>query len=156
MIYKLCTGMVGLDIAGCRPRKCGVETAILLGTGISALGGMATSAISGSMASGMNEEQREWAEKEWTRQFETSTAHEDEVRHENQDYQRQLISEERAYNTPAAQAQRLREAGFNPSAMVGSGGTVSSTSTDTMPSASPYPTQPSVNLGSLATPNAMA
>lgn len=84
----------------------GLLLAGIVGAGISTVGAVGSSLIQSNAAASMNKETREWQEKEWSRQFELTNQRQDE-----------LNAEERAYNTPAANSQRLQEAGFNPAAL---------------------------------------
>lgn len=78
---------------------------------------LASTTASGIATGKLNKKNREWQEKmhgiqrqEALSDIETQRA-----------YQNQLISDERAYNTPEAQVQRLRDAGLNPSLAYGDG-----------------------------------
>lgn len=90
--------------------------------------GLGSSAMQSSAASEMSESQRKWQEQEWTRQFDMTNERQDELNE---------------YASPANQAARMREAGFNPSAIAaGSSNTVAqpTPTTTQVPHASPQTT----------------
>ena len=65
--------------------------------------------------------------------------------------QQQLVDNERAYNTPAAQAQRLRNAGLNPAVYFGGSSSVVGSNNVSAPSSGsqPIPSSPSAPSSSL-------
>lgn len=62
-------------------------------------------------------------------------------RQESQDFQRQMVAEQNAYNDPSAQAQRFRAAGLNPFLAMGSNGiqSISASPSSTNMASSPTP-----------------
>lgn len=97
------------------------------------------------------EREQSYQSEEWSRQFEA----------QNAEYDRRL-ADERAYNSPAAQAARLRQAGIN-SAVMAFGNSVGSDSTFGLPSSpsvsSPsgaVPTAPSASTSPLPSPANMS
>lgn len=108
-----------------RPKiKCD-PVSIVFGSAISAIGGMASSSIAASEASSQNAKQRAWSSEEWTRQFEMEQAAQrynqaNQLSDYREEWNRQFDIQNQ-YNSPAAQAERLRAAGFNPAMMMANG-----------------------------------
>lgn len=134
-----------------RPKIKQDPVSIVFGSAISAIGGMASSSIAASEASSQNAKQRDWASQEWTRQFNMEKASQiAQYKTQLADYRDEWTRQfnmQNEYNSPAAQAQRLREAGFNPAIMMANG--ASSTS---VPVSAAMPQSPSVPQP--GTPNA--
>lgn len=78
---------------------------------------LASTATSGIATGRLNKKNREWQEKMHGIQREEALA---DIASQRA-YQTQLISDERAYNSPEAQVERLRDAGLNPSLAYGQG-----------------------------------
>lgn len=134
------------------PRKQGIETgtAIALSSGLGLAGSLIGSAANSASASENLEAQREENQKnrefnaqqaELARQYATRER-EAQQQYQSQEWQRQFEAQN-AYNTPAAQSQRLKSAGITPAvyftgSQVAQGGntSVSAPSTPGMPSAS--------------------
>ena len=105
------------------PRKQGIETgtAIALSGGLGLAGSLLGSAANSESASENLEAQREENQKnrefnaqqaELARQYATRER-EAQQQYQSQEWQRQFDAQN-AYNTPAAQSQRLKSAGINP------------------------------------------
>ena len=140
-----------IRIRYCPLRKCGLETgtAIALSGGLGLAGSLLGSAANSASASENLEAQREENQKnrefnahqaELARQYSTSER-EAQQQYQSQEWQRQFEAQN-AYNTPAAQSQRLKSAGINPAvyftgSQVAQGGntSVSAPSTPSMPQA---------------------
>ena len=108
-----------------RPKIKRDPVSIVFGSAISAIGGMASSSIAASEASSQNAQQRAWSSEEWTRQFEMQQAAQrynqaNQLSDYREEWNRQFDIQNE-YNSPAAQAQRLRAAGFNPAMMMANG-----------------------------------
>ena len=132
-------------------RKQGLETgtAIALSGGLGLAGSLLGSAANSASASENLEAQREENQKnrefnahqaELARQYSTSER-EAQQKYQSEEWQRQFEAQN-AYNTPAAQSQRLKSAGINPAvyftgSQVAQGGntSVSAPSTPSMPQA---------------------
>lgn len=90
-----------------------ITLAALIAGGVS----LASTAASGIATGKLNKKNREWQEKMHSIQRQESLADIYSARA----YQNQLIADDRAYNTPESQVERLRDAGLNPSLAYGSG-----------------------------------
>lgn len=75
--------------------------------------GLGSTGLSIAASRELQEDAQEFQREEWTRQFGLSNQRQDE-----------LISSQREYESPAAYAARLRQAGLNPSALLQSGGSL--------------------------------
>lgn len=119
----------------------GVSTALLVGAGIAAAGGLAGSAISSAGAKSTNQAAlgfNEWSQK-------------DAQAYNTQMYERQLADQESMYNkyqSPQAIAKQLRSAGINPSAVFGSGKGM----TSGLPSVPAAASSPALSAPSLVNP----
>lgn len=90
-----------------------VTIAALVAGGVS----LAATATSGIATGKLNKKNREWQEKMHNIQRQESLADIESARA----YQNQLIADDRAYNSPESQVERLRDAGLNPSLAYGQG-----------------------------------
>lgn len=133
-----------------RPKIKRDPVSIVFGSAISAIGGVASASLSSSSAASQNDKQRTWAADEWSRQFNMEKAHQALMYNKQlADYRDEWTRQfnlQNEYNTPAAQSERLRAAGFNPAMMMANG-----TSSTSLPVSASMPQTPSVPQP--ATPN---
>ena len=134
-----------------RPKFKRDPVSIVFGSAISAIGGMASSSIASSSAASQNDKQRQWASEEWTRQFNMEKAHQ-AVMYNKQlaDYRDEWTRQfnlQNEYNSPGAQAERLRAAGFNPAMMMMNGGSTSVPVSASMPQSPSVPQPATPNSG---------
>ncbi|AXB22591.1 minor capsid protein [Lepus americanus faeces associated microvirus SHP1 6472] len=118
----------------------------LIGSGISAIGSLFGNLSSSSRTSQAlsaqhheNEIARQWNEKMYNQQVADA---------------RQNVSDERAYNTPSAQIERLRDAGLNPDLMYGNG--TSGLSDNTVASSGSVGNVPPADVGSIISSSPLA
>lgn len=160
-------------------RKCGAETTAILGVAAgfgSMLGGVISNENSISVSQAENQKNRDWQSKEAekNRNFQAyqnekarqwySTEYARELQQSNEAAYQQWLKQQdvsynywmqqQQYNTPQAQVQRLRQAGFNPSAMGLQGSTYGGTGLSAAPASigSPNVSVPSVPSGAQASP----
>lgn len=127
--------------------KCGVETALLVGAGASAAGGLANGFISSSSSKNIADKQinaqkqENQINRDWqTEQAEIARNFNQSERVAAQDWQKAMIDFQNEYNSPVNQAARYRDAGLNPNVvMSGQSQSISAT-----PSGSPQSSSPTV------------